>query len=189
MPTNDFIGFASNGSANILSQADFAAAAEQGTGVQPGPASSKLANKVWRQGANMASALGGLMVDMGQDALDDGDIATLKTNLKAAVMPASSSGKIKLPDGTLIMWGKKASSNTQVQSITFPEAFVDNNNFEISAQFLSGTLSSVNQDARSVLTGSVTKTGFAFVALGITGNAVTPVVGNVSWIAIGRWKV
>ena len=45
MATNDFIGFASAGSANIMSQADYAAAAEQGNGVQPGMASSRLANK------------------------------------------------------------------------------------------------------------------------------------------------
>lgn len=81
MPTNDFIGFASSGSANIMSQADFAAAAEQGIGMQPGPASSKLANKVWRQGANMAAAIGKLLLDQGYNALDDGDIDTLKAFL------------------------------------------------------------------------------------------------------------
>ena len=82
MPTNDFIGFASAGSANVMSQADYAAAAEQTDGVQPGPASSALANKIWRQGANMAAALGMIMSDIGYDALDDGDIATLSGNLK-----------------------------------------------------------------------------------------------------------
>lgn len=81
MPTNDFIGFASSGSANIASQADYAAAAEQGIGMQPGPASSKLANKAWRQGANMAAAIGQMIVDAGYNALDNGDIAALKTAL------------------------------------------------------------------------------------------------------------
>ena len=85
MPTNDFIGFASSGSANIMTQAAFAAAAEQTAGVQPGPASSKLANKVWRQGANMAAALGSIIKAKGGDALDDGDIATLTTTLTAAL--------------------------------------------------------------------------------------------------------
>lgn len=79
MPTNDFIGFASNGSANIMSQADYAAAAEQGNGVQPGMASSKFANKVWRQGANMAAALGRIAAARGYDALDNGDLGTLQT--------------------------------------------------------------------------------------------------------------
>ena len=81
MPTNDFIGFASSGSANIASQADYAAAAEQGIGMQPGPASSKLANKAWRQGANMAAALGRIAAARGYDALDDGDLNTLQSSI------------------------------------------------------------------------------------------------------------
>lgn len=85
MPTNDFIGFASAGSANIMSQADYAAAAEQTDGMQPGLASSKLANKAWRQGANMAAALGGVIAARGYDALDDGDIATLQSHLESAL--------------------------------------------------------------------------------------------------------
>lgn len=87
MPTNDFIGFASAGSANIMSQADYAAAAEQADGVQPGPASSALANKIWRQGANMASALGAFILAQGYDALDDGDLGTLTSNLTRALSP------------------------------------------------------------------------------------------------------
>ena len=70
MATNDFIGFATAGSANVMSQADYAAAAEQTNGVQPGMASSALANKVWRQGANMAAAVGELIKNHGNDALD-----------------------------------------------------------------------------------------------------------------------
>lgn len=86
MPTNDFIGFASAGSANVMSQADYAVATEQTDGVQPGPASSALANKVWRQGANMAAALAQAIVDQGFDAADDGDIATLSSHLKSAIV-------------------------------------------------------------------------------------------------------
>lgn len=85
MPTNDFIGFASAGSANIMSQADYAAAAEQTDGVQPGPASSKLANKIWRQGANMAAAIADIITAQGLDALDNGDIAALASNILAAL--------------------------------------------------------------------------------------------------------
>lgn len=91
MATNNFIGFASSGSANIMSQAEYAAAAEQGVGVQPGPASSKLANKAWRQGANMAAALGAMIAAQGNNALDDGDIATLQAALEASVQGRSRS--------------------------------------------------------------------------------------------------
>lgn len=85
MPTNDFIGFASAGSANIMSQVDYAAAAEQTDGVQPGPASSALANKIWRQGTNMAAALGRFILQRGYNALDNGDIASLTTSLTGAL--------------------------------------------------------------------------------------------------------
>lgn len=85
MATNDFIGFASSSSANVMSQADFAAAAEQGAGVQPGMASSKLANKAWRQGANMAAALGRITAARGYDALDNGDLDALQSSVDDAI--------------------------------------------------------------------------------------------------------
>jgi len=85
MATNDFIGFASNGSANIMSQANYAAAIEQGNGVQPGMASSALANKVWRQGANMAAAIGTITAARGFDALDNGDVGALANNVRDAL--------------------------------------------------------------------------------------------------------
>ena len=81
MAQNDFIGFASSGNANIMSQADYAVAAEQGAGVQPGMASSKLANKIWRQGANMAAALGRIAAARGYDALDNGDLNALQSSI------------------------------------------------------------------------------------------------------------
>lgn len=85
MAQNDFIGFASNGSANVMSQADYAAAMEQGVGVQPGMASSALANKVWRQGANMAAALGRIIATRGYNALDNGDLDALQSSLDDAI--------------------------------------------------------------------------------------------------------
>lgn len=98
MATNDFIGFASNGSANIMSQADYAAAAEQGNGVQPGMASSALANKVWRQGANMASVIGELIKNHGIDALDNGDLVTLYNALLSATASTTLAGLMSAAD-------------------------------------------------------------------------------------------
>lgn len=100
MATNDFIGFASAGSANIMSQADYAAAAEQGNGVQPGMASSKLANKAWRQGANMAAAVGELIKNHGNDALDNGDLVTLYNALLAATASPTLAGLMSAADKT-----------------------------------------------------------------------------------------
>lgn len=103
MPTNDFIGFASAGSANIMSQADYAAAAEQTDGVQPGPASSKLANKAWRQGANMAAAIGQFIVKQGFNALDNGDLSALLKSLLSAVSSlVEYDATVDYPVGALI---------------------------------------------------------------------------------------
>lgn len=137
MPTNDFIGFASAGSANIMSQADYAAAAEQTDGVQPGPASSKLANKIWRQGANMASALGFVINTYGLDALDDGDIATLTSNLQPALWGVNTNtnanssiiNNYKLPNGIMIQTYYNVPSGELISNdycqYTFTEAFIE----------------------------------------------------------------
>jgi hypothetical protein len=98
MATNDFIGFASRGSANVMSQADYAAAIEQGNGVQPGMASSALANKVWRQGANMAAVIGELIKNHGIDALDNGDLATLYNALLLATASTTLAGWMSAAD-------------------------------------------------------------------------------------------
>lgn len=102
MATNDFIGFASSGAANVMSQADYAAAAEQGNGVQPGMASSRLANKAWRQGANMAAAIGELIKNHGNDALDNGDLVTLYNALLAATASPTLAGLMSAADKTKV---------------------------------------------------------------------------------------
>lgn len=98
MATNDFIGFASAGNANVMSQADYAAAAEQGVGVQPGMASSALANKLWRQGANMAAVIGELIKNHGIDALDNGDLTTLYNALLSATASITLAGLMSAED-------------------------------------------------------------------------------------------
>ena len=85
MPTNEFIGFATDPAANVVTQAQYAASSESTDGMQTGMAKSDLCNKVWRQGANMAAALGTVITDHGYDALDDGDVATLASSLSAAL--------------------------------------------------------------------------------------------------------
>lgn len=97
MPTNDFIGFATGGSANVVTQAAYAAAPEITGGMSPSSmASSKMCNKVWRQGANMAAVIGQMIADAGYNALDNGDLAALKTalygGLSARIMAAFEAG-------------------------------------------------------------------------------------------------
>ncbi|SEI99200.1 hypothetical protein SAMN04244579_02730 [Azotobacter beijerinckii] len=86
MATNQFKPFATASGANVLSQAEYEAIAALATGFQSGVASSAQLNKAWRQATTMAAVLGQLIVDETDlDALDDGNIATLKDRLKAAI--------------------------------------------------------------------------------------------------------
>ncbi|MCX5516245.1 gp53-like domain-containing protein [Kaistia algarum] len=68
-----------------MTQADYAALAGRPNGVQAGTASSALANKTWRQGANMAAMLGKFISDHGYDALDNGDVPALEVNYELAL--------------------------------------------------------------------------------------------------------
>lgn len=86
MPTNDFLPFATGGGANVISQPDYAALPALPTGFQSGVAKSQQLNKVWRQSSIMAAVLAQFISDQtGQDALDDGTIATLLANLKQSM--------------------------------------------------------------------------------------------------------
>lgn len=82
---NDFLPFATNGSANVATQAEYAGSEEQLRGMQPGMASSKLCNKVWRQASLMAATIGQIIADKNLNALDTGNIDTLKQNFIKAL--------------------------------------------------------------------------------------------------------
>ena len=191
MPTNDFIGFASTGSANIMSQADYAAAAEQTDGVQPGPASSALANKIWRQGANMAAALGNYIVAQGYNALDDGDIATLASALTTALSGTlaesnsrfSSTYKayiLKLPNGLMIqadIVNNNTDGNSRVD-ITYAEAFVNPPVIVVTGLLSGENFIYTNNSSRAVIN-----------ARDSSGSTLSSGVNRVyAYIAIGRWK-
>lgn len=84
---NDFLPFAVGGSANVLTQAQYAALTSLlQNGFQSGIANSQQLNKVWRQSSIMAAVLAQFIVNTtGQTAIDDGTTATLLANLTAAV--------------------------------------------------------------------------------------------------------
>ncbi len=85
MATNDFLPFGTGVGANALSQSDYNALAARLSGFSGGIARSPQVNKVWRQSAVMAHVLADVIADFGLDALDNGDLATLKANLLAAI--------------------------------------------------------------------------------------------------------
>ncbi|WP_250512709.1 hypothetical protein [Caballeronia sp. INDeC2] len=91
MATNDFLPFATGGSANVLTQAQWAALASVSTGFQSGLADSKSVNKALRQSSIMSAVVAQFIVNQtGQNATDDGTTATLIANLLAAVRASSN---------------------------------------------------------------------------------------------------
>lgn len=90
MPTNDFLPFANSGTANVLTQADYAALAARGDGFSSGIAKSQELNKVWRQSSVIAASLAKSIVDStGLDVLDDGDIVGIAAKILASIAEES----------------------------------------------------------------------------------------------------
>lgn len=86
MPTNDFLPFATDPAANVVSQGSYAAMAARAGGYQAGLAQSPQLNKTWRQASAIAAMLGQFIVDYGNlDALDDGNIANLVRDFARAL--------------------------------------------------------------------------------------------------------
>lgn len=87
MATNDFLPIATGGSANVLTQAQYAALTSiLANGFQTGTINSSQVNKVWRQASIMSAVLAQFIADgTGANSVDDGTTATLLANLKNAV--------------------------------------------------------------------------------------------------------
>ncbi|GEM_PF-5959007 len=86
MATNQFKAFASGGSANVTSQADWEALPAILDGFQSGKASSAQVNKALRQATFIAAALAQYISDKNSaDVLDDGDIAAFTASLSSAL--------------------------------------------------------------------------------------------------------
>lgn len=153
MPTNDFKPFAADGAANVIPQSGYTSLPALVTGFQAGEAFSAQCNKVWRQSSIIAAVIGQFIVDKtGEDAVDDGTIGTLLSQLEAAIAatlgsdddsayatlsdlsayaPLSgfanslgSNGYQKLPGGLIIQWVKGAAATTEAsQAVTLPITF------------------------------------------------------------------
>lgn len=78
MPTNDFLPFAIDPAANVITQGAWDALAARDTGFVAGVAQSAQLNKAWRQSSIMAAVIGQFINDYGAlGALDDGNVANL----------------------------------------------------------------------------------------------------------------
>lgn len=86
---NDFLPFATDSGAPVLTQAAYAGmtpSAGRGAGILP----KEFYNKVARQSAVMAAAIGMFLNNNGQNALDDGDIPNLAAAFAAALGGANA---------------------------------------------------------------------------------------------------
>ena len=84
--TNQFLPFATGGSANTLTPAAYAALATVvANGFQPGVASSQQANTVWRQATFVAAAVAQLIANQNVNANDDGNLTNFVSNLQVAI--------------------------------------------------------------------------------------------------------
>ena len=93
MATNDFLSFAIGAGANVLTQSDYAALTARSGGFTAGTAKSIELNKVWRQASVMSATLAQFIADKsGNDVLDNGNLATIQTNLGLAINAAIASG-------------------------------------------------------------------------------------------------
>lgn len=85
MAQNDFVPWATGTGANVYSVASYTANAARQTGVVDGEADPLLANNSWRQGTVIASVLGAFIAARNYDALDNGDLSTLRSNFESAL--------------------------------------------------------------------------------------------------------
>lgn len=89
--TNDFKSLATGVGANVLTQAEYEALASLlANGFTSGVADSKTINKVLRQSSFVAEAIAKIIADNNVNALDDGDVATFKANLLAAILGSAT---------------------------------------------------------------------------------------------------
>lgn len=94
----DFLVFAGEAGANVLTQTEYAALSALLTGFQSGIAPSAALNKAWRQSSIMAAVLGQIIADItGQPVIDNGTISTIEENLATIFRGL---GKLGVDSGT-----------------------------------------------------------------------------------------
>ena len=106
----------------------------------------------------------------------------MATGTITKVIPTSGTGYCKMPDGTLICWGKKAVARNSGQNFTtdsFPVSFISEpTGF---CTYMTG-----HPEIWLATVTDLTTTNIEMVLYNTGGT--TSGNGNLYWIAIGRWK-
>ncbi|RJT45650.1 gp53-like domain-containing protein [Rahnella woolbedingensis] len=117
MSTNNFKPFGVGVGANVTPQADYEALAALITGFQSGKANSAQVNKAIRQATVMASVIGQFIANYsGSDVLDNGDSATLLSNLITALKSNSSNDFLQITNNLVEI--KNAGTSAQTSART-----------------------------------------------------------------------
>lgn len=133
MPRNDFLAFAAQSGANVISQDDYQALAALMTGFSAGTAKSAEVNKVLRQSTIMAAVLGQFIALVGKsDVIDDGNITPVLNGLLAGMsnlvrsVGVASSGSTVITGSTAltttISGGLVVGNSTSAYVATLPSA-------------------------------------------------------------------
>lgn len=157
---NNFLPFCpTDTGTNLLSQSDYAAAADRTDGNQPGVASSKLNNKALRQSTYVVSQLAQFLSNFtGTDVLDDAVPAKLLAQINSAMMNLpptiqsflSSSGNY---NATFVFFTGSASA-------TVGATYSNNGNtYTVKATIASTTVLYATSGGAPTVSGTLTKTG------------------------------
>ncbi|MDD2056625.1 hypothetical protein NPS58_04080 [Pseudomonas putida] len=110
---NDFLPFAGDAGANVLTQSAYAALGARTTGFLAGVAKSPELNKVWRQSSIMAASLAQAVADItGSDMIDNGTTAAIVAAIKNMM-------KLQANSTTIGPSGEKMSTLAASASATF----------------------------------------------------------------------
>lgn len=156
VPTNDFLPFATGGSANVESQASYAVDTLRTNGNQPGVAVSAFNNKAIRQAAWIASVLAQFIANSsGLDVLDDANETNL-LNAMALAWPNST-----LPTVTyLTVTGATAGYlfTCSTANATVGAVYANNgHNYTVLSTLASGTLFFCSGASAPLSSGTLTK--------------------------------
>ena len=85
MATTEILPFATGGSANVETQATYAADPTTSGGFIAGTAASQKLNKVWRQSSFIAAGIANMLVNRGITVADDGNLTALIAEIEAGI--------------------------------------------------------------------------------------------------------
>ncbi|HHT0369825.1 TPA: phage baseplate protein [Raoultella planticola] len=170
MAENNFKPFAVGAGANVSSQADWENLVALSTGFTAGIARSEQVNKALRQGTVKASVLGQIIADQtAENVLDDGDTATLKTQLLAALTSLQIDSVY--PVGAVLFFAQNKNPNTLFPGTTW-NYIGENKTIRLGLQNGTDVLTTGGAD-----TVSLAKENLPAQALSISGTAASVDLG------------